>query len=129
MTLSTFALVLAVIEFLFGFPLLLFPKKTGRLLLDLTKADLLYRTIGALFLVLCVLVLAQGMSVGTDVPGLIRLVAWVGAIKCLIICWWPEKHALLAERMLSSAVFAQRIFAVIALAAGVFFSLASTTLR
>lgn len=128
MALSTFALVIAVVELVFGIPMILFPGKTTDRVLELTRNEPLYRTVGAFFLVICVLVLAEGISVGTDTAGLIRLVAWLGAAKSLVICWWPEKHSHLIERVLAQRA-AQRLSGVMAVVAGVLFILASTALR
>jgi hypothetical protein len=51
----------------------------------------------------------------------------LGAIKSLVICWWPASHSELAEWFLSTAI-RQRMFGALAIAAGAFLSWAGSVL-
>ena len=101
MSTASFAILLAILEVLIGLPLLVFPKATSDWLIRLTLEPILYRLVGMFFLILCALPLIDNPQITVSLDGLIRLMAWWGAIKSLIICWWPHAHARLAERILS----------------------------
>ena len=128
MTLSTFAFVLSAIELLLGIPLLLSPDKTGQWLLKLMRHDLLIRVVFAVFFTLACLVLVEGAAIGADVAGLMRLVAWLTALKCLLFCWYPRFNADLAERFLSIPA-ADRFGGAVAVAAGILFMMAGFALQ
>ena len=55
MSIASFAILIGVFEFLIGIPLLLQPGAASAWLVRLTKEPLLYRLVGAFFLVLCLL--------------------------------------------------------------------------
>jgi hypothetical protein len=128
MTLSTFSFVLSALELLLGIPLLLSPGKTGQWLLKLMRHDLLSRVVFAFFFTLAFLVLTEGATIGADVAGLMRLVAWLTALKCLLYCWYPRFNADLAERFLSIPA-ADRFGGAVAVAAGVLFLMAGFALQ
>ncbi len=128
MTLSTFSFVLSAIELLLGIPLLLSPAKTGQWLVKLMRHDLLSRVVFAFFFTIAFLVLSEGATVAADVPGLMRLVAWLTALKCLLFCWYPRFNADLAERFLAIPA-ADRFGGAVAVLAGVLFMMAGFALR
>jgi hypothetical protein len=76
------------------------------------------RLVGFFFLVISVLVLSEGARVGTDGPGLVRLLAWLTAGKCLLICWWPRQFTRMTDLWFSNAAVV-RCFGVLATAIGV----------
>ena len=117
MTLSTFAFLIAFWEWLIGLPLLFRPKATSAFLVRVVSDDVLYRVIGAAFLMLCMLPLLSGTAITADVAGLVRLLAWWGVIKCLAICWFADRFAQLSQRMLARES-SQRFFGALAVAAG-----------
>ena len=125
MTLSTFALILAVVELLIGLPLLVAPRETADWLVRLSGKDIQCRLVGAVLLVICVLVLAEDASVDWSVAGVLRLWAWLGAVKCLVLCWWPGWLENLAELMLARPIL-QRAFGLLATAVGAFLFWAGT---
>ena len=128
MELSTFSYMLGIIELLMGIPLLLCPGSAGQWMLKLTKDEVLLRVLGALFLVISFLALRKDFTIGTDIAGLIRLVAWVAAIKSLISCWFPQWHARRAERLLSIPVL-PRLLGLLAVGFGVLFLMAGAALQ
>jgi threonine/homoserine/homoserine lactone efflux protein len=75
MSLSSFAIILAMVELLIGLPLFVAPQKTTGWLVRLTQKDILYRLVGAVFLATCALALAENPSVDWSLAGLIRLLA------------------------------------------------------
>ncbi len=128
MQLSTFALLMAATELLVGLPMLVAPAATADWLVRLMKTEHTYRLVGAVFFAMCVLPLAGSCEVTFDVAGIVRLAALLGAVKSLIICWWPSRHARLAETMLASPL-GRRFMGVAAVAAGVLFLLAACELQ
>lgn len=73
---------------------------------------------GVVLLVVFVLALADDASVDWSVAGVLRLLAWIGAVKCLVICWWPGCLESVAEIMLARPIY-QRAFGLLATAIGV----------
>ncbi|MBN1257571.1 MAG: hypothetical protein JXA52_07685 [Planctomycetes bacterium] len=100
MALSTYAYTIAIFELVIGIPLLVNAKGAAKWIVQLKDQEGLLRFIGVLFVVLSVLPLISDCSVGTDVAGLVRLLAWIAAIKCLLITWWPKQTFGLSEKML-----------------------------
>ena len=47
--------------------------------------------LGVILVVIGFLVLKDNPNIGTDTAGLIRLLAWLGAIKGLAYTWYPAK--------------------------------------
>ena len=128
MELSTFALLMAATDLLIGLPMLVAPAATSDWLIRLMKTEHTYRLVGAVFFAVCVLPLAGSCEVSFDVAGIIRLVALLGAVKCLIICWWPKWQTRVAESMLASPL-GRRLRGIVVVAAGVLFLLAACHLR
>lgn len=128
MALSAFAYILGVFELLVGIPLLFFPGRTMQWLLKLREEEVLVRGVGALFLTLSVLVLTEGVAVSLTIAGIVRLVAWLTAVKCLITCWWPQRQLARMERIASIPLLAP-IVGLFAVAAGVLLVLAGHVLQ
>ena len=128
MELSTFALLMAAAELLIGLPLLVAPAATSDWLLRLMKTEYTVRLVGAVFFVVCMLPLVGSCVVTFDVAGIIRLVALLGAVKSLIVCWWPSRLAA-ARRVMLVSPLGQRLMGVVTVAAGVLFLLAACELR
>ncbi len=114
MPLSTFAFAIGIIECVVGLPMMLFPRATGAWLLGLMEEERLLRVLSVLSLILCGLVLLENPSVSLETDGLVRLVAWMGAIKGLLHCWFPKVLGGLGRAMLSrpAVVSAFGLFAI-----------------
>ena len=128
MTLSTFCYILAIAEWLIGIPMLVFPEKTAQWFIQFKKDDSLLRVVGAMFLMISVLVLLEDPTPGADIAGLMRLVAWLTAVKSLAFCWCPKWHSRLSERFLSTSG-RRYVMGSVAVVWGVLFFLAGTALR
>lgn len=128
MSLSAFSYLVSAMEFLAAVSFLVAPARTAQWFLRLKGEDVLLRVVGAMFFVISFLVLSRGVSIGLDVAGLVRIVVWIGTVKSLLLCWWPER---LLGRM--DGVFARpaltRALGIVALAAGVVFLLAGDYLH
>jgi hypothetical protein len=128
MSLATFAYIVSALEFLAGISLLVAPAKTAEWFRKFKDDDVTLRVVGAFFFVISFLVLTRGMSIGVDVAGLVRLTVWIGAVKSLLMCWWP-KWVMGRVDWAFSRPAATRLFSLIALAVGVLFLLAGNYLR
>lgn len=128
MTLPIFCLVVGVVELLFGVPMLVAPQKATAWLLRLLKEDLLIRCAFAGFLVLSLAVLSEDARVGTDLAGVVRLLAWLTAVKSLVWCWAAPWQVRLSERFLAMPGL-RLLMGPLAVAVGLFFLWASVTLR
>jgi len=126
MSLATFSYIIGVFELLIGIPALLHPDKTIKWVLHVLKSDVYVRTMGAVFLVLSVLVLLENAEIGSDVAGLIVLMAWITAVKSIGVCWWPAWWIGIAERMYAKPAF--RSFGVLAVGIGILFLMAGNAL-
>jgi threonine/homoserine/homoserine lactone efflux protein len=127
MTLSTFAALIAVLEFVIGLPLVIAPRNAADWILRHVRDDVAHRMTGMLMLCLSVAVLLHDHTVTSDLAGLIRLMALITGIKGLVICWWPASRVRILERVLSSTL-RQRLLGVLALSAGTLFAAAAVAL-
>jgi len=128
MSLSAFSYLVSALEFLAAVSFLMAPAKTAEWFLKLKDEDVLLRVVGAMFFIISFLVLSQGVAVGLDVPGLVRIAVWIGVVKSLLMCWWPERFLGRMDRVFSRPALT-RAFGVLALAAGVVFLLAGDYLQ
>ena len=97
MSLASFCVIVGVWEIVFGLPLLIRPAATMRWIQDTVEDHTTTRLVCFFFLVISVLVLSEDARVGTDGPGLVRLLAWVTGVKCLLICWGPRQFARMTD--------------------------------
>ena len=128
MSLSTFCVILGVYEIILGIPLIVRPAATGLWIRGVVKEEILMRLIGFFFLVIGVLVLSEGTSVGTDSAGIVRLLAWVTAIKCIFLCWWPRWFSALKDWYWRKPGLL-RVFGVLATALGVWLLAVSSSFK
>ncbi len=130
MDIATFAFILGVWEVLIGVPLLLRPRETFRWLsFAQDNNDVVVRLIGALFLVVALLALWQGMAITGSVVGIVRLLAWITAVKCLMLVWCPHLMLQFRERLYPKSEAVQRFIGLVAIGLGVFLLWASCAIR
>jgi hypothetical protein len=128
MSLSTFSYIISAIELLAAVSLLASPAKTAEWFLKLKEDEVLLRLLGAFFFVICALPLAENAAIWPSVAGLIRLMAWLGGVKSLWICWWPGSFGRQVDWLLSRPALL-RPWGVLALVAGALFLLAGNYLQ
>jgi len=114
-------------QLLAGIPILMVPDRFGRWLASACKEDVLIRSMGYLWMVAAVLVLFENARVGTDVEGLVRLGAWATAIKCLMLCWWPQQLMRMRQKIYGSRV--NRVMGIAACTIGTLFIAAAVHLQ
>jgi len=118
MSLDTFAVILGTYQLLIGIPFVAKPAGTIRWLERALEEDTLVRVVCFFFLVSAILVLKSDPTIGSDRAGVIRLLAWITAIKCLLACWWP--NAIVAmKRSFWESTFVMRIMGIAVTALGI----------
>ncbi len=118
MSLSTFAVILGTYQLLIGIPLVVKPAGTIKWLERTLAEETLLRVVCFFFLVSAILVLKNDPTIESDRAGVIRLLAWITAIKCLLACWWP--NAIVAmKRGFWESTFVMRILGIAATALGI----------
>ena len=90
MELSTFAAVIGLVELCLGIPMMILPEQTSRWLVKFLSDDTDVRVVGGIFFVLGALVILENPSIGLDLDGLLRLIAWLTAIKGIFYAWHPH---------------------------------------
>lgn len=128
MSLSTYAYIVSAIEFLAAISFLVAPAKTAQWSLKLKEDEVTLRVVGAFFFVVCFLALTRGLSVGLNVEGLVRLTAWIGAVKSLLMVWWPQRMIGQIDMIFSRPALV-RPFGLLALLTGVLFLLGGNYLQ
>ena len=128
MSLSTFSYIVSAMEFLAAASFLAAPGQTADWFHKLTEDDVTLRVVGAFFFVISFLALTRGVAVGVSVEGLVRLTVWIGVLKSLLMCWWPQRMIGNMEMVFSRPALV-RPFGLLALAAGVLFLLAGNYLQ
>ena len=89
MELSTFAIIIGILELLIGIPLLVAGGPALKFMTKFIADEFHMRVFGAVVFIISVFVLLEGATIGTDPEGLIRLVAWIVAIKGITVAWKP----------------------------------------
>ncbi|HRH93324.1 MAG TPA: hypothetical protein PKV72_02205 [Candidatus Peribacteria bacterium] len=106
MPLSSFALILGVVAYVFGFPLIFGDKDLVAWKKKLSKDETSLRFAGVTFAVLAVLVLKKQWQFTMDADGLIVVAAWITLAKALLLAWWPDQIVAvkggLEDRLLST---------------------------
>lgn len=118
MELSTFAYIIGTLMFLVCLPMLVSPAKTVAYLKKVIEDDTSLRTWGGIYVVVSVLVLKEGVEIGTDASGLFRLLAWAMFIKGLVIAWSPKSIKPMQMKVLNNKG-ALPVHAIIGIVVGV----------
>lgn len=103
MTLSTFAMLLGITCYLFGFPLVFSEKKAVAWMKKWMKNDDSLRVVGAIMVFVTVLLLMHTWRLTWDAEGLVVLLAWLTLVKGLFFVWAPEIPSKLSLSFLTPA--------------------------
>lgn len=104
MTLSSFALFLGIVCYLFGFPLVFADSAAVNWRKKVMKDDVLLRLLGGLAAIVAALTLNNQWVITADGEGLIVFLAWLTLIKGVVLAWWPTQFMKMMgwkEQMLS----------------------------
>lgn len=96
MSLSAFCVLLGLWELIIGLPLALRPAATGGWLEELLEQEHWLRLACFLFLAASVLTLWSAPPLESSAQGVVQVLAWLTAGKCLFGCWWPRRLAALS---------------------------------
>ena len=92
MSLSSFALVLSVFFYVFGFPLVFCDENYAVWRKKILKDGNMVRIIGMAFTMIAAVTLRQQWKVTYDGEGLVVLFAWVTLLKSIFMAWWPKYY-------------------------------------
>lgn len=90
MALSSFALILGVFFYVFGFPLVFSDSAHLEWREKVLKDENALRIVGTILVALAVTTLRYHFRVTPDGEGVIIVVAWMALAKGLFIAWWPK---------------------------------------
>ncbi len=117
MDLSTFSLITGTFMLLLAIPLLVASEKAYTFIQEVMRDELHLRCFGSAITVIAVATLAQGYAIGTDAPGLIRIVAWLTLAKGITAAWFPGKLVALTHKVFDDAGV-RPVLAIVGIAVG-----------
>jgi len=120
MDLTSFCIVIAVLESLFAIPNLLFPARGRVFMQAFLEDEMRMRSLGVGIVLLSVLALWSEPRLSMDLAGVIRATAWIAAVKGLGLAWWPSRMLKAVEHFWSSEGLV-RLYGALGLAASAFF--------
>ena len=125
MPISSFALIIGVVAYACGFPLIFGDKDAVSWRKKILRDESTLRFIGITFSVLAVLTLKKQWNFTPDPDGLVILIAWASLAKGLLMAWWPDQFVALKgswnDRMLSTPLM-QTITGLLMVIVGAFFT-------
>ena len=123
MPISTFAIILGVMAYALGFPLVFGDKDVVAWRKKLIKDEYMLRFLGVIFAILAVLVLKKQWNITWDADGLVVLLAWLTLAKAFLMAWWPDQVAVMRgpweDKMLSTQTM-QMVSGLLMVLAGCF---------
>jgi hypothetical protein len=99
MSLSSFALVIGVFFYVFGFPLVFSDDKHLQWRKKLLKDENMLRLLGTALLMISVTTLRYHWRITADGEGAVIVIAWLTFAKSLFMAWWPAKFSAIASKM------------------------------
>ncbi|MEK7136665.1 MAG: hypothetical protein AAB853_00100 [Patescibacteria group bacterium] len=127
MPLSTYAFIIGFAPLFIGIPQFLFPERTTAWIFRTLEEDMLVRFIGFVFFMFSFLVLRTDYTVGTDIAGLVRLMAWLVTLKSLVLLYAPAWRARMVRRFLAQD-FMRRLHGALAIGMGILLLVAAEKL-
>lgn len=99
MSLASFALVIGVFFYVFGFPLVFSDGTHLQWRRRLLKDENMLRLLGTALLMISVTTLRYHWRITADGEGVVIVIAWITFIKALTMAWWPSKYSAYASKM------------------------------
>lgn len=99
MSLSAFSLVIGVISYAFGFPLVFTDEAHMEWRRKMLKDENFLRIVGTAFIAIAATTLKYNWRITVDAEGIIILVAWLTLLKGLFVAWWPRKYSALRLKL------------------------------
>lgn len=107
MSLSSFALILGVVCYVFGFPLVFSDEKHLAWRRKFLKDENILRLVAVGVISVAVTTLKRQYQVSPDGEGAVVLIAWIVLIKGLVMAWWPATFAKYREMIEDSLLDSQ----------------------
>lgn len=92
MSLSSFALVLSVFFYVFGFPLVFCDEGYAVWRRKVLKDGNMVRIIGMAFTMIAAVTLRHQWKISEDGEGIVVLFAWITFLKSIFMAWWPKYY-------------------------------------
>lgn len=99
MSLSSFSLILGVLFYVFGFPLIFSDEKHLTWRRKFLKDENMLRLIAVFVIAVAVTTLKRQYTISADGEGAIVLIAWIVLLKGLFMAWWPRNFGQYREMM------------------------------
>jgi hypothetical protein len=90
MALSSFALLLGVFFYVYGFPLVFADSRHLEWREKILKDENALRIVGTILIALAVTTLRYHYRITPDGEGIVIVVAWISLVKGLFMAWWPR---------------------------------------
>lgn len=90
MALSSFALLLGVFFYVFGFPLVFSDSQHLQWREKMLKDENALRVLGTILIALTVTTLRYHFQISPDGEGIVIAIAWLSLAKGLFMAWWPR---------------------------------------
>lgn len=125
MQLSTFALLIGVVWYVLGFPLVFSDKRMTAWRRKMQKDETFLRMTGTVFAVISVLVLKTQSTFTPDADGVLVVIAWIILVKALFMAWWPDQYSQMRIKFEESWMRTKQshmMLGILMLLAGAFFT-------
>lgn len=99
MALSSFALILGVFFYVFGFPLVFSDSAHLEWREKILKDENALRIIGTILIALAVTTLRYHFRISPDGEGVVITIAWISLAKGLLMAWWPRHFMRMTARV------------------------------
>ena len=99
MSLSSFALILGVFCYVFGFPLVFSDEKHMAWRRKFLKDENMLRLLAVAVISIAVTTLRRQHEISPDGEGAIVLIAWIVLLKGLFMAWWPVQFSKVREML------------------------------
>lgn len=98
MALSSFALILGVFCYVFGFPLVFCDDEHLAWREKMLKDENMLRLVGLAFTTIAAVTLKRQWQISSDGEGIIVTIVWLTLFKSLFIAWWPGRYTVFRQR-------------------------------
>ncbi len=99
MPLSSFALIMGVYCYIFGFPLVFTDDQHLQWRKKILKDENVLRLIGTAWVMVAVTMLRHHWKMTADAEGIVILTAWFVFCKSVFMAWWPRYFCQIAGRV------------------------------
>lgn len=99
MSLSSFALIIGVYCYVFGFPLVFTDEKHLQWRKKVLRDENILRLLGTAFVMVSVTTLRYHWRLTSDGEGVVVFIAWAVFFKSMFMAWWPQYFSFVATKI------------------------------